>query len=370
MQIKYRVGVMPGPWPACPEGAAFLWRLVELCETTEIAPLWLSERLSSPLPVPEPMTTLAAVAARTRRLKFGPSVFITPFRNPVTAAREIAMIDYLSGGRMLPAFGIGVEQEREFQAAGVPFKERGRRTDEALTIMRRCWSEDQVTFEGEFWRLDKITVLPRPVQQPLPAWIGGNSEAAMRRAGRLGDGWIPSFIPPDRFAAGVVQTQRFAAQAGRGVPADHFGTLVNFCFARDRAAALALASPFIPRNRVDDATLERWTAVARALLSDGVSPADVEWRERSDAPPPPAAAKFFRVPPRFLELARQAARASNPTRWGALYEVLWRIVNERRDLLDDRGDPAVRRLHCLAAQGPREAEQAERQEVLRLEAEG
>jgi len=184
----------------------------------------------------------------------------------VTAAREIAMIDYLSGGRMLPAFGIGVEQEREFQAAGVPFKERGRRTDEALTIMRRCWSEDQVTFEGEFWRLDKITVLPRPIQQPMPAWIGGNSEAAMRRAGRLGDGWIPSFIPPDRFAAGVAQTQRFAAEAGREVPADHFGTLVNFCFARDRAEARALAAPFVPRNRVDDATLERCTAFGPPAL--------------------------------------------------------------------------------------------------------
>src|SRR5436309_114504 len=90
MQIKYRVGVMPGPWPPGPDGAGFLWQLVDLCETTEIDSLWFSERLSSPLPVPEPMTTLAAVAARTRRLKFGPSVFITPFRNPVTAARAIA----------------------------------------------------------------------------------------------------------------------------------------------------------------------------------------------------------------------------------------------------------------------------------------
>ena len=141
MRIKYRIGVMPGPWPAGPEGPEFLWKLVALCEETEIDSLWLSERLSAPLPVPEPMTTLAAVAARTSRLKFGPSVFVTPFRTPVMAAREIAMIDYLSGGRMLPAFGIGVEQEREFLAAGVPFKERGRRTDEAIAIMRRCWSD-------------------------------------------------------------------------------------------------------------------------------------------------------------------------------------------------------------------------------------
>jgi len=95
-------------------------------------------------------------------------------------------------------------------------------------------------------------------------------------------------------------------------------------------------------------TFERWQAAARALLSDGISPADVEWRERPDAPPAPRASKFFRVPPRFLELARQAATASDPTRWGALYDVLWRIVNERRDLLDDRGDPGGRRLHGLA----------------------
>ena len=260
MRIKYRIGVMPGPWPAGPEGPEFLWELVALCEHTEIDSLWLSERLSAPLPVPEPMTTLAAVAARTTRLKFGPSVFVTPFRTPVMAAREIAMIDYLSGGRMLPAFGIGVEQEREFLAAGVPFKERGRRTDEAIAIMRRCWSENDVTFEGDFWRLDRITVLPKPVQQPMPLWIGGNSEAAMRRAGRLGDGWIPSFIPPARFASGVAQTQRFAAEAGREVPADHFGVQVNFCFAEDPAAALALAGPFIPRGRVDEATLEACTA--------------------------------------------------------------------------------------------------------------
>src|SRR5207247_7471517 len=122
---------------------------------------------------------VAAVAAGTRRRKVGPSVLVAPFRSPVLAARELAMLDYLSGGRMLPAVGIGVEQEREFLAAGVPFKERGRRTDEAIEIMRRCWSEAEVTFAGEFWSLDRITVLPRPVQQPMPLWIGGNSEAAM-----------------------------------------------------------------------------------------------------------------------------------------------------------------------------------------------
>src|SRR2546425_9176630 len=188
MKIKYRIGVMPGPWPAGPDGRDFFWRFVDLCERTDIDSVWFNERLSAPQPVLEPLTAMAAVAARTRRLKFGPSVLVTPFRPPVLLARELATIDYLSGGRMLPAFGVGVEQEREFRAAGVPFKERGRRTDEAIAIMRRCWAEDEVTFAGEFWQLEHVTVLPRPVQQPFPVWIGGNSEAAMRRAGRRGGG--------------------------------------------------------------------------------------------------------------------------------------------------------------------------------------
>ena len=261
MQIKYRIGVMPGPWPAGADGNAdFFWRFVETCEKSAIDSVWFSERLSSPVPVPEPMTAMAAIAARTTRLKFGPSVLITPFRSPVVAARELAMIDYLSNGRMLPAFGIGVEQEREFLAAGVPFKERGKRTDEAIAIMRRCWEEDEVTYAGEFWKLDRITVLPKPLQQPFPLWIGGNSEAAMRRAGRLGDGWIPSFIPPARFAEGLKKTQEFAAAAGREVPVDHFGVLFYYCLDDDPARAQATAAPFVPRNRIDDAALAQCTA--------------------------------------------------------------------------------------------------------------
>jgi alkanesulfonate monooxygenase SsuD/methylene tetrahydromethanopterin reductase-like flavin-dependent oxidoreductase (luciferase family) len=170
------------------------------------------------------------------------------------------MIDYLSGGRVLPAVGIGVESEREFLAAGVPFTERARRTDEAIRIMRRCWAEDEVTLDGEFWKLDRVSVRPRPVQQPFPLWIGGNSEAAMRRAGRLGDGWIPSFITPDRLRTGVETAQRHARDAGREIPVDHFGALVYFGFDADPRRARARALPYVPPRRVDDATLDACTA--------------------------------------------------------------------------------------------------------------
>lgn len=260
MNIKYRIGVMPGPWPAGPEGGAFLWTLCDLCEQADIDSIWLSDRLSSPVPVPEVMTTLAAIAARTTRLKFGPSVIVLPYRTPVVAAKEMATIDWLSRGRLFPAVGVGVDLPREFEASGVPFPERGRRTDEAIHVIRLLWTQDEVTFHGEFYRLDRITVLPKPWQQPPPIWIGGKSQAAVRRAGRVGDGWIPSFITPEEFGAGVEQVQALAAGHGRAVPADHFGTLINFCFADSPAAARDAAGPYIPRGRVDDATLARCTA--------------------------------------------------------------------------------------------------------------
>ncbi len=257
MEIKYRIGIMPGPWPGGRDGAAFLWELADLSERSGIDSIWLSDRLSSPARDPrlEPMTTLSAIAARTARLKFGPSVLVLPYRTPVVAAKELATIDYLSGGRLLPAVGVGVELPREFEASGVPFKERGRRTDEAIQIIRRLWLEDEVTFHGEFYRLDRITIFPKPAQKPPPIWIGGKSEAAMRRAGRLGDGWIPSFITPEEFSAGVERVQRYAREADREIPRDHFGALINYALAESPPAAERLADPYIPRNRVDEATL-------------------------------------------------------------------------------------------------------------------
>ncbi|MCI0547957.1 MAG: TIGR03619 family F420-dependent LLM class oxidoreductase [Candidatus Rokubacteria bacterium] len=260
MEIRYRIGIMPGPWPTGPESHRFLWTLCDFCESSEIDSIWLSDRLSSPVPVPEVMTTLAAVAARTRHLKFGPSVVVLPYRTPVVAAKEIATIDWLSEGRMLPAVGVGVELPREFEASGVTFRERGRRTDEMIRILRLLWTEREVTFQGEFYTLDRISVLPKPWQTPPPIWIGGKSEAAIARTARLGDGWIPSFIPPEAFRVGVERVQELALREGRVVPADHFGTLINFTLAPTADAARALAEPHLPRGRVDEATLARSTA--------------------------------------------------------------------------------------------------------------
>ena len=271
MRIKYRIGIMPGPWPAGRESADFLWTLCEFCERSGVDSFWLSDRLSSPVPVPELMTTLAAVAARTTTLKLGPSVVVLPYRTPVVAAKEMATIDWLSRGRFFPAVGVGVELPREFEASGVAFRERGRRTDEAIQVIRLLWTQDEVTFQGEFYRLDRISVLTKPWQSPPPIWIGGKSEAAMKRAARLGDGWIPSLITPDELGIGVEKVRELAGQSGREVAEDHFGTIINFALADTRGAARAVAEPFIPRGRVDEATLERCTAFGPpALLAERI----------------------------------------------------------------------------------------------------
>jgi probable F420-dependent oxidoreductase len=264
MTVKYRVGIMPGPWPPGRDGAAFLWTLCDMLERSDVDSIWLSDRLSSPAPVPEVMTTLAAIAARTTRLKFGPSVVVLPYRTPVVAAKEMATVDWLSQGRLFPAVGVGVELPREFDASGVPFAERGRRTDEAIRVMRLLWTQDEVTFQGDFYKLDRVSIFPKPWQTPPPIWIGGKSEAAMRRTARLGDGWIPSFITPDEMRAGVQKVHDLAAAAGRQVPEDHFGTLINYAIADSEATALALAQPYVPRGRVDEATMRQCTAFGPA----------------------------------------------------------------------------------------------------------
>ncbi|HUG38298.1 MAG TPA: TIGR03619 family F420-dependent LLM class oxidoreductase [Candidatus Limnocylindrales bacterium] len=266
MAIKYRIGVMPGPWPSGREGADFLWTLCDVLEASDIDSIWLSDRLSSPAPVPEVMTTLAAIAARTRRLKFGPSVIVLPYRTPVVAAKEMATIDWMSRGRLFPAVGVGVELPREFEASGVPFRERGRRTDEAIRVIRLLWSEPEVTFTGDFYKLDRVTIFPKPWQSPPPIWIGGKSDAAVRRTARLGDGWMPSFITPEEFKAGVERVGELARAEGREVPEDHFGTLINFCLADTPDAAIAMAEPYVPRGRVDEATFRRCTAFGDASV--------------------------------------------------------------------------------------------------------
>ena len=165
--------------------------------------------------LPDPLTWLAWVASATRRLKLGTGILILPQHNPVILAKTLASLDRLSGGRMLLGIGVGWVRE-EAEAVGSEFGNRGRRTDEYIEVMRTLWREPLASFEGEFVNLDRVASLPHPAQSGgVPIVVGGHSDAAARRAGRLGDGFYPLGVEPERLAElrGVMETA--AREAGR-----------------------------------------------------------------------------------------------------------------------------------------------------------
>lgn len=249
--MSVRIGLALGGWPFGSRDASPFWDFVDQAEALNYDSLWLSDRLISSSPIIEPITGLAAVAGRTRKLKFGMSVLVLPLRNPVVVAKEIATIDFLSGGRMLPAFGIGTDDVREYEAAGVRQEERAGRTDEAVALIRRLWSEDHVTHAGRYYQTTDVTISPRPVQRELPIWFGGRSEPAYRRIGRSGDGWLASFLTTAEFAAGAARIRANAQLAGRAIDEDHYGVILSVCVAGSVEQAKAMAAPTLRRFRPD-----------------------------------------------------------------------------------------------------------------------
>jgi alkanesulfonate monooxygenase SsuD/methylene tetrahydromethanopterin reductase-like flavin-dependent oxidoreductase (luciferase family) len=146
--------------------------------------------------------------------------------------------------------GIGGDDSRDFEATGVRKEERGKRGDEAIVLMKKLWTEEQVTYQGQFYSVRDLTLLPRPYQNGgPPVWVGGRSKAAFRRAGRLADGWLVSSVTPSEVTVGIAAIRDHAAEVGREVPEDHYGVLVPYLFAKDREEALRIAGPSIHRRQ-------------------------------------------------------------------------------------------------------------------------
>jgi probable F420-dependent oxidoreductase len=200
------------------------------------------------------MTTMAALAGRTRRMKFGMNVVSLAFRDPVLLAKQCATIDVLSEGRLLPAFGIGSPLGPEWQALGIDTKTRGRKTDECLEIIRRLWREDQVDFSGTFYKLKGAAILPKPAQPDLPMWIGGSSDAAIRRTARIGTGWQAGGDPPAEAGRVVAAIKAAAVEAGRSIDEDHYGAGFAFYFGSPDAPAVRKAMEAYAKRTGRDAT--------------------------------------------------------------------------------------------------------------------
>ncbi|MGH7772872.1 MAG: LLM class flavin-dependent oxidoreductase [Candidatus Binatia bacterium] len=254
--MKIRIGIGLGRWPFKEKRPEVFLDFIDCCESLDIDSLWLSDRVVSPVMTLEPVTFMAYMASRMRNMKFGTSALVLPTRNPVILAKQLATLDFLSQGRLLLVVGLGSDESKDFEAVGIRKEERGKRTDEAIVLMRKLWTEENVTFDGKFHSVRELTILPRPYQKAgPPIWVGGRSQAALRRAGHLSDGWLVSSATSQEMDEGIETIRRYAAEAGREVPEDHYGVLIPFFFASSPEKALDIAEPSI-RFRSDISPVE------------------------------------------------------------------------------------------------------------------
>ena len=220
VRVGYGIGSALAPDPR---------RFGELCTELErlgFDSLWLSERATAE--GPDPLIGLAYAAGCTRKLKLGMSVLVVPGRNPALLAKELASLDRLSDGRLLPGFGLGIADPREQQAFGVRREERAAWFDEAVPLIRRIWTEETVDHDGPRFSYRGLRVRPFPAQSPPDVWLGGDAPSELRRVGRLGDGWLPSFCTPETAAKGRLVIEEAAEEAGRRIDPEHFGALVGY----------------------------------------------------------------------------------------------------------------------------------------------
>jgi len=206
------LGELPDP--------GFFRAVAELAEDTGYDSIWAGDHVSFHNPILDVTVALSCFAARTERITVGAAVVLLPLRHPSLVAREFASLDYLSGGRVVLGVGVGGEGGKDFEAVGIDPRERGARTDESMLALRELFRAPEASFSGRFFSFDGITIEPRSVQPGgPPLWVGGGTAAALRRAGRLGDGWMPIWASPERFAAGFAEVSRHAEEAGRGAEA-------------------------------------------------------------------------------------------------------------------------------------------------------
>ena len=193
----------------------FFRAVAEQAEFTGYDSLWAGDHVSFHNPILDVIVALTCFAASTERMTIGAGVVLLPLRHPSLVAREYASLDYLSGGRLVLGVGVGGEGGKDFEAVGVDPRERGRRTDESMQALRALVAGPDASFSGRFFAFEGVTIEPRGTAGGPPLWVGGRSEAAIRRAGRLGDGWMPIWVSPERLAEGMAGVRRHAAEAGR-----------------------------------------------------------------------------------------------------------------------------------------------------------
>jgi probable F420-dependent oxidoreductase len=246
--VKVRIGVALGGYGDAGRYTAAVDRLEEM----GVDSLWVQEMVFGPLV--EPFIGMAHALARTSRLKVGTGVAVLPGRHPVLVAKQLASLAALSPGRVLPAFGLQPARADERAMFPVPAGRRGAVFDESLELLRLLLREENVSFTGQYFTVEAATVGPLP-PKPIDIWTGGSAPGALRRTGRLADGWLGSFLTPTESRAAREAIQAAAADAGREIEEDHFGI------------SLAVATSGIPASFVDSVRRRRPGADPAALIA-------------------------------------------------------------------------------------------------------
>jgi probable F420-dependent oxidoreductase len=248
--MSVRIGIS-GASVVARQGRDALFTYLDTLEAQGWDSVWFSDRIVGAGSVLDPLVGMAMVAARTQRMRFGTGVLLMSMRSPVTTARALAAIDMLSGGRLVVGVGVGQESTVEYDAMGVDKRDRGQRLDEAIHVMRRLWAEERVTHQGRFLKLKEAGVSPKPVQANVPIWIGGRTEAAFRRTGRIGDGWLPTQVTPEDVASGIRRIGEYAAEAEHHIEHDHYGIQLGCYLVESGPVPMDRVRPFLLTRRQD-----------------------------------------------------------------------------------------------------------------------
>ena len=225
-------------YPEMPDGKALVEYGVKM-EEMGFDSLWVWDHIllgvEPNFPVFDSLTLLTAIAARTKKIKLATGILVLPLRNPVVLAKQLSSMDQLSDGRLLMAMAAGW-YKREFDAVGVPFKERGNIMDENLDILKRFWTEDMVKGEWPHHKIPAGVMYPKPVQKPRPPiLIGGYVDRVLKRAATAGDGWLTYFYRPESFARSWAKVRAFAVEAGKDPDTLMNGAQLPIMIGRSRA---------------------------------------------------------------------------------------------------------------------------------------
>jgi probable F420-dependent oxidoreductase len=235
--VKVRIGVAAGAGVS--DDAKEFQRLVDALDDLGYDSIWVPDVVTTP--TLDPLVALAVAAGRRQRLKLGTHL-IFPGRNPVFLAKQLASLDQLSSGRLLLLAVLGLRQPAELEAQGVAAEARTEMLEEALEIMRALWAGQTVSFHGNHYRYESATLAVRPLQDPLEVWLGGQVPAALRRCGRIGDGWMPGLSTPAEVAEARAVIDAAASAAGRHIDAEHFGMNVSWVPAINDEVRAAVAA--------------------------------------------------------------------------------------------------------------------------------